>query len=97
MDIKSAFLKGFLQEEVYVEQHEGFMDTQLPNYVYRLKNALYGLKKIPRAWYKRLTRFFLNHHFDRGSVDKTLFVKKQHGHILIAQISTNEEISHGFA
>lgn len=105
MDVKSAFLNGILQEEVYVEQPEGFLDPHLPSYIYRLKKALYGLKQAPRAWYERLTKFLLDHHFDQGSVDKTLFMKKQNGHILIAQIyvddiifgSTSEEMSYGFA
>lgn len=69
MDVKSAFLNGWLQEEVYVEQLEGFVDPHLPEHVYKLKKALYGLKQAPRAWYKMLTKFFLDHHFDKGSVD----------------------------
>ncbi|WJX12366.1 hypothetical protein P8452_02876 [Trifolium repens] len=55
MDVKSSFLNGYLQEEVYVEQPKGFVDPEHPNYVYKLKKALYGLKQAPRAWYERLT------------------------------------------
>ncbi len=83
MDVKSAFLNGILQEEVFVEQPEGFEDPQLLNYVYKLKKALYGLKQAPRAWYERLTKFLLDNHFDRRSVDKTLFIKRKEGNILI--------------
>ncbi|KAK4857146.1 hypothetical protein QYF36_025054 [Acer negundo] len=55
MDVKSAFLNGFLQQEMFVEQPKGFVDAHHPNHVYHLKKALYGLKQAPRAWYERLT------------------------------------------
>nr|GEV16838.1 retrovirus-related Pol polyprotein from transposon TNT 1-94 [Tanacetum cinerariifolium] len=51
MDVKSAFLNGFINEEVYVAQPLGFINFQKPNYVYKLKKALYGLKQAPKAWY----------------------------------------------
>ncbi|GJR43330.1 copia protein [Tanacetum coccineum] len=50
MDVKSAFLNGFINEEVYVAQPLGFIDFAKPNYVYKLKKALYGLKQAPKAW-----------------------------------------------
>ena len=75
MDVKSAFLNGFLSEEVYVEQPAGFQDPHKPNHVFKLKKALYGLKQAPRAWYERLTTFLLEHDYIRGTADKTLFVK----------------------
>ncbi|GJW73225.1 retrovirus-related pol polyprotein from transposon TNT 1-94 [Tanacetum coccineum] len=49
MDVKSAFLNGFINEEVYVAQPSGFIDFAKPNHVYRLKKALYGLKQAPKA------------------------------------------------
>ncbi|CAM8913062.1 unnamed protein product [Rhodiola kirilowii] len=55
MDVKSAFLNGLLSEEVYVAQSKGFEDPHHPDYVYRLKKALYGFKQAPKAWYERLT------------------------------------------
>lgn len=105
MNGKSAFLNGILHIEVFVEQPEGFEDPQLPNYVYKIKKALYSLKQAPRAWYKRLINFLLDNHFDRESMDKTIFIKRKKGNILIVQIyvddiifgSTYEEMTHGFA
>lgn len=52
MDIKSAFLNGYLQEEAYVEQPTSFEDPKFQNHVYRLHKALYGLKQAPRTWYE---------------------------------------------
>ncbi|WJX56460.1 hypothetical protein P8452_42120 [Trifolium repens] len=77
MDVKSAFLNGYLQEEVYVEQPKGFVDPEHPNYVYKLKKALYGLKQAPRAWYERLTQFLEEQGYRKGGSDKTLFVKEE--------------------
>jgi hypothetical protein len=90
MDVKSAFLNGFLQEEVFVEQPKGFVDAHHPNHVYRLKKALYGLKQAPRAWYERLTQFLVNNDYTRGSVDKTLFIKKDNDELFIAQIYVDD-------
>ncbi|GKB01089.1 integrase, catalytic region, zinc finger, CCHC-type containing protein [Tanacetum coccineum] len=61
MDVKTAFLNGHLKEEVYVSKPEGFIDPEFPNHVYRLKKALYGLKKVPRAWYDKLSSFLIEH------------------------------------
>ena len=73
MDVKSAFLNGELDEEVFVEQPPGFVDPRFPNHVYRLDKALYGLKQAPRAWYETLAQFLLESGFTRGTIDKTLF------------------------
>ena len=61
MDVKSAFLNGMLQEEIYVEQPKGFVNPHRSNDVYKLKRALYGLKQAPRAWYDRLTAYLTEH------------------------------------
>ncbi|KAK6161335.1 hypothetical protein DH2020_004716 [Rehmannia glutinosa] len=90
MDIKSAFLNGFLNEEVFVEQPKGFQDPHKPNHVFKLKKALYGLKQAPRAWYERLAEFLLHVGFQRGSVDKTLFIKKEKQHLVIAQVYVDD-------
>ena len=63
MDVKSAFLNGFINEEVYVEEPPGFEDSTHTNHVYRLIKALYGLKQAPRAWYERLRDFLIKEGF----------------------------------
>nr|GEU77334.1 copia protein [Tanacetum cinerariifolium] len=63
MDVKSEFLNGFINEEVYEAQPPGFIDFAKPNYVYRLKKALYGLKQAPKAWYDRLKAFLIKHDY----------------------------------
>ena len=73
MDVKSVFLNGYINEEVYVEQPPSFEDDKKPNPVYELKKALYGLKQAPRAWYKRLRDFLLSKGFMMGKVYTTLF------------------------
>jgi hypothetical protein len=61
MDVKSAFLNGFIQDEVYVRQPPGFENPKYPNRVYKFSKALYGLKKASRAWYARIKTFLLEH------------------------------------
>ncbi|GKF52640.1 retrovirus-related pol polyprotein from transposon TNT 1-94 [Tanacetum coccineum] len=83
MDVKTAFLNGPLKEEVYVSQPEGFIDSEFTNYVYRLKKALYGLKQAPRAWYDKLSSFLIEHGFNKGIIDPTLFTRRHGGDILL--------------
>ena len=90
MDVKSAFLNGILQEEVYVEQPPSFLDPSHPNHVFRLKKALYGLKQAPRAWYERLSTHLADHGYVRGSIDKTLFIKQSVKHLMFAQIYVDD-------
>jgi len=82
MDVKSAFLNGIINEEVYVEQPPGFEDHQYHNHVFKLKNTLYGLKQAPKQWYERLSNFLLSNGYERGMIDKTLFVKKANSEII---------------
>ena len=83
MDVKNAFLNGFIFEEVYVEQSPGFENNSLPNHVFKLTKALYGLKQAPRAWYDRLSTFFIEYNFTKGKVDTTLFIKNFKNNFLI--------------
>ncbi|GJS09048.1 putative ribonuclease H-like domain-containing protein [Tanacetum coccineum] len=76
MDVKSAFLYGTIEEEVYVCQPPVFEDPRFPNKVYKVEKALYGLHQAPRAWYETLSTYLLENRFRRGIIDKTLFIKK---------------------
>ncbi|GJR57046.1 retrovirus-related pol polyprotein from transposon TNT 1-94 [Tanacetum coccineum] len=85
MDVKTTFLNGILREEVYVSQLGGFVDQDNPNFVYKLKKALYGLKQAPRAWYDLLSKFLLSQEFSKGTVDPTLFIRRQGKDILLSK------------
>jgi hypothetical protein len=89
---KSAFLNGYINEEVYVEQPPGFEDDKKPNHVYKLKKALYGLKQAPRAWYEKLRDFLLSKEFKMGKVDTTLFTKKIGQDLFVLQIYVDDII-----
>ncbi|GKB61484.1 retrovirus-related pol polyprotein from transposon TNT 1-94, partial [Tanacetum coccineum] len=82
MDVKTVFLNGELEEEVYVSQSEGFVDPDHPHHVYCLKKALYRLKQAPQAWYDTLSKFLLAQGFSKGVVDPTLFIRKTGKHTL---------------
>ena len=75
MDVKSDFLNGFVNEEVYFEQPPGFGSFNFPNHVFKLKKELYGLKQAPRAWYERLSKFIISSGFKMGKIDTNLFIK----------------------
>nr|GEU93055.1 putative ribonuclease H-like domain-containing protein [Tanacetum cinerariifolium] len=92
MDVKSAFLYGTIEKEVYVCQPLGFEDPDHPNKVYKEVKALYGLHQAPRAWYKTLVTYLLENGFQRGTIDQTLFIKKQKGDILLVQIYVDDII-----
>ncbi|GJV83413.1 putative ribonuclease H-like domain-containing protein [Tanacetum coccineum] len=76
MDVRSAFLYGTIEEDVYVCQPPSFEDPQFLDKVYKVEKALYGLHQAPRAWYETLSTYLLENGFRRGTIDKTLFIKK---------------------
>ncbi|GJS55823.1 putative ribonuclease H-like domain-containing protein [Tanacetum coccineum] len=104
IDVKSAFLYGTIEEEVYVTQPLGFKDPDHPEKVYKVVKALYGLHQAPRAWYETLANYLLSNGFKRVKIDQTLFIKKQKGDILLVQVyvddiifdSTNKDLCTGF-
>ncbi|GJS23201.1 putative ribonuclease H-like domain-containing protein [Tanacetum coccineum] len=92
MDVKSAFLYGKIEEEVYVCQPPGFEDLDFPDRVYKVEKALYGLHQALRAWYETLSTYLLENRFQRGQIDKTLFIKRDQGDILIVQVYVDDTI-----
>ncbi|GKE83941.1 putative ribonuclease H-like domain-containing protein [Tanacetum coccineum] len=83
MDVKGAFLYGKIDEEVYVSQPPGFVDPKCPKKVYKVVKALYGLHQAPRAWYATLSTFLLKSGYRKGTIDKTLFIKKDKNDIML--------------
>ncbi|KAJ9560934.1 hypothetical protein OSB04_006094 [Centaurea solstitialis] len=92
MDVKSAFLYGTIDEEVYVSQPPGFEDPKYPDRVCKLRKALYGLHQAPRAWYDTLSSYLLENKFERGVIDKTLFIKRTKADMLLVQIYVDDII-----
>ena len=105
MDVKTAFLNELLKEDVYMPQPKGFIDPHFPDHVLYLKKAPYGLKQAPRAWYDQLTQYLVSYGFTRGKADQTLFIKKENGELIVAQVYvddiifglTKDELAHGFS
>ncbi|GJS77794.1 putative ribonuclease H-like domain-containing protein [Tanacetum coccineum] len=92
MDVKSAFLYGTIDEEVYVSQPPGFVDPDHPNKVYKVVKALYGLHQAPRAWYATLSTFLEKHGYKRGTIDKTLFIRRNKKDIMLVQVYVDDII-----
>ncbi|GJZ51863.1 putative ribonuclease H-like domain-containing protein [Tanacetum coccineum] len=92
MDVKSAFLYGKIKEEVYVCQPPGFEDPNFPDRVYKVEKALYGLHQALRAWYETLSTYLLDNRFQRGKIDKTLFIRRDKGDILLVQVYEDDII-----
>nr|XP_017251133.1 PREDICTED: uncharacterized mitochondrial protein AtMg00810-like [Daucus carota subsp. sativus] len=79
MDVKSAFLNGYLEEEVYIEQPQGYVQKGQEDKVYRLKKALYGLKQAPRAWNTRVDEYFQKNGFVKSPYEHALYTKTNSG------------------
>jgi hypothetical protein len=75
MDVKSDFLNGYLNEEVYMEQPKGFQLSYNPDFICKLKKSLYGLKQAPPAWYHSLDTYLQDKGFKRGTIDNNLYIK----------------------
>jgi hypothetical protein len=92
MDIKSTFMNGELEEEVYIEQPEGFQLSENTDYACNLKKALYGLNEAPRAWYSRLDKYLQHEGFRKGSADNKLDIKVSQGNILLIEVYVDDII-----
>lgn len=75
MDVKTAFLHGELEEDIYMEQPEGFVVPGKENFACKLKKSLYGLKQSPRQWYKRFDSFMISQGFRRSDYDSCVYLK----------------------
>lgn len=95
MDVKNSFLNGELQEEVYMEQPEGYVHPEYPTFVCRLKKALYGLKQAPRAWSDKISRYLVSIGFVVGNADSSLYVKKTQDGIVMIVIYVDDLIITG--
>ncbi|KAG8491187.1 hypothetical protein CXB51_014418 [Gossypium anomalum] len=76
LDVKTAFLHEELEENIYMQQPEGFTVSEKEDYVCLLKKSIYGLKQSPRQWYKRFDSFMTSHDFKRSSFDSCVYFKK---------------------
>nr|GEX11382.1 hypothetical protein [Tanacetum cinerariifolium] len=89
---RCAFLYGTIEEEVYVSQPPGFEDPHFLDKVYKVEKALYVLHQAPRPWYETLSTYLLENRFRKGTINKTLFIKKDRGDILLVQVYIDDII-----
>jgi transposase InsO family protein len=92
MDVKSTFLNGNLEEEVYIEQPEGFILSENKDYVCKLKKALYGLKQAPRAWFSRLDNHLQQQGYKRGATDNNIYIKIENQNMIIVVVYVDDII-----
>ncbi|KAL4291703.1 hypothetical protein GQ457_14G023770 [Hibiscus cannabinus] len=90
LDVKSAFLNGYLQEEIFIEQRKGFVNKGCDDKVYLLKKALYGLKQAPRAWYSRIDEYLTRLGFVKSCTKATLYAKEAKGDIIVVSFFNKE-------
>jgi len=98
LDVKNAFLLGHLNETVYMIQPRGFVHSDCPNHVCRLKKAIYGLKQAPRVWFRRISNFLLPHGFLCSTTNPSMFISSAGAHNLILLLYVDDIIlTSGFA
>lgn len=95
LDVKSTFLNGFLEEEIYVEQSEGFAVKGQEDDVYLLKKALYGLKQAPRAWYSRIDKHLMQLGFKRSLNEATLYIKGDEINFVVVSLYVDDSLITG--
>ena len=93
--MKTSFLNGVIEEEVYIEQPESFEIFNSESHVYRLKRALYGLKQAPRAWYTRIDSYFTRMGFTKNEVDENRYQIMVEGKLLIIFLYVDDLILTG--
>jgi hypothetical protein len=90
MDVKTTFLNGVIEEEVYIEQPQWFEVEDIKTHVYRLKKDLYRLKQAPRAWYGRIDSFLTSLGFTKSKVDSNIYFKVMNYEIVIFLLYVDE-------
>ncbi|KAJ4769831.1 polyprotein [Rhynchospora pubera] len=95
MDVKSAFLNGVHEEEVYIEQPPGYIKEGQEEKVLKLKKALYGLKQAPRAWNTRIDTYFKKHGFVQCPYEHALYVMVCHDDIMFVALYVDDMIFMG--
>lgn len=95
MDVKTAFLNGELEEEVYVAQPEGYRDKKHPHKVLKLHKALYGLKQAPRAWNSKLDQCLKTLGFEKCPHEHAVYRREQEGHVMIVGVYVDDLILTG--
>ena len=95
LDVKNAFLHGYLSQPVYMQQPPGYVDSQFPTHVCQLSRALYGLKQAPRAWFDRLSEFLLALGFYCSTTDPSLFICHSQDGILILLLYVDDMVVTG--
>jgi hypothetical protein len=95
LDVKSAFLNGYLEEEIYVEQPEGFKVEGREDKIYLLRKALYGRKQALRAWYSRIDEYLQGLGFVKSPSEATLYVKEACGNLLTDSLYVDDMLVPG--
>ena len=92
MEVKTAFLNGELEEDIYMNQPQGFVEEGKQHLVCKLKKSLYGLKQSPRAWYQRIDTFFVNEGFQRSEADHSMYVIQSKEFLMIVILYVDDLI-----
>jgi len=96
MDVKSAFLNGYLEEKVYVEQPIGYIRKDQEHKILKLKKTLYGLKQEPRAWNNKIDEYFQTNGFIKCPYEHALYTKKEKNeNFLLVCLHVNDLIFKG--
>jgi len=92
MDLKTAFLNGELEEDIYMDQPQGFVQDGKEHLVCKLKKSLYGLQQSRRAWYQCIDMFFTHEGYSRSQADHSLYIKQTSENLLIVIIYVDDLI-----
>ncbi|CAM8926310.1 unnamed protein product [Rhodiola kirilowii] len=95
LDVKNAFLHGYLQEDIFMHQPPGFVDPTRPNHVCHLQKSLYGLKQAPHAWFNRISSFLMASGFALSKADSSLFILRQKSHVLFLLLYVDDIVITG--